>query len=129
MAQMKILIDRFRSFVKISITETGLDHKPWKDWEKDFVLLLPMGSSDNSDALPIIDLFTYMIEILGGKCKLHVITATRLAVANQISKSKDDLMKFYLKVDLNPEFAESDSKKNSNKLKEAKDLGIMLSKS
>jgi FMN-dependent NADH-azoreductase len=127
-AQMKTLIDRFRSFVKIRITETGLDHKPWKNWDKDFVLLLPMGSSDDSDALPIIDLFNYMIEILGGKCKLHVITATRLAVANQISKSEDDLMKFYLKMDLNPEFAKSDSKKNSNTLKEVKDLGIILSK-
>ena len=64
-ASMKKLMDRFRSFVKVQITETGLLHTPHTSWEKDFVLLLTMGSSDTADAAPVIDLFKYMTSILG----------------------------------------------------------------
>ena len=42
-APMKTIIDRFRSFVHVQITENGIKHTPHQLWNKDFVLLLPMG--------------------------------------------------------------------------------------
>jgi hypothetical protein len=74
-------LDRFRPFNHVQITETGLEHTPWQEWKKDFVLLLTMGSPDPSDAKPVIDLFDFVKSILGHGNKLHVITATRVAVA------------------------------------------------
>ena len=66
-AQMKKVIDRFRSFIHVEITESGLKHTPWATWEKDFVLLLTMGSSDDSDARPAIDMFEFMASVMGKK--------------------------------------------------------------
>jgi multimeric flavodoxin WrbA len=60
-AQLKKIIDRFRSFVHVQITETGLIHTPHTEWKKDFVLLLTLGSSSDSDAQPVIDLFRFMV--------------------------------------------------------------------
>lgn len=55
-AQLKKIIDRFRSFVHVQITESGLKHTPHVEWEKDFVLLLSLGSSSDLDAQPVIEL-------------------------------------------------------------------------
>ena len=89
-APLKNIIDRFRSFVHVQITDTGLIHTPWKNWNKDFVLLLSMGSSDDSDAQPVIELFDYMKEVLGDNNRLHVIKGTRLAVIKHVQKKEDE---------------------------------------
>lgn len=125
---LKNIIDRFRSFVHVQITETGLIHTPWKNWNKDFVLLLSMGSSDDSDAQPVIDLFEYMKEVLGKENRLHVIKATRLAVIKQVQKTEDELKVLYPKLMLNEMLANEDFKKNQNILKTCFDLGLKLTK-
>lgn len=122
-APMKNLIDRFRSFVHVQITETGIKHTPHQEWNKDFVLLLPMGSSDDSDAQPVIDLFQYMCEILGENNRLHVILGTRLAVTNHILKSEEELEKLYPKLKLPTELAEIDARRNAKLLVECRALG------
>ncbi len=127
-APLKNIIDRFRSFVHVQITETSLIHTPFKDWNKDFVLLLSMGSSDDSDAKPVIDLFEYMKEVLGDKNRLHVIKATRLAVIKQVQKTEEELKELYPKLKLDESLAESDFIKNKEILKECFDLGKELSK-
>lgn len=126
-APMKQLIDRFRSFVHVQITETGIKHTPHTDWNKDFVLLLPMGSSDDSDAQPVIDLLEYMCEILGPKNRLHIIKGTRLAVTNHIKKTKEELQILYPKLGLPVELATSDTIRNKELLITIRQLGEKLS--
>jgi len=127
-APLKNIIDRFRSFVHVQITETGLIHTPWNNWNKDFVLLLSLGSSDDSDAQPVIDLFEYMKEVLGDNNRLHVVKATRLAVIKQVQKTEEELRELYPKLMLDENLAKADFKKNQDVLKECFDLGKELSK-
>ncbi|MDD3687582.1 MAG: hypothetical protein PHE56_12555, partial [Bacteroidales bacterium] len=127
-ASVKSIIDRFRSFIKVTITEKSIEHIPWTNWKKDFVLLLPMGSSDPVDAKPIIELFEFMTEILGPANKLHVIIATRLGVSSQISFGKEKLVELYQKIQLPINLAEEDHLKNQSKLNECFELGSQITK-
>jgi len=124
---VKVVLDRFRSFNHVQITETGLKHTPWQEWKKDFVLLLTMGSPDPSDAKPVIDLFDFVKSILGPDNKLHVITATRVAVARQIGKSREDLSALYEKLKLPQALVEEDYLKNTKNLEDTRALGFELS--
>jgi multimeric flavodoxin WrbA len=126
-APMKKLIDRFRSFIHVQITETGLIHTPSHTWNKDFVLLLSMGSPDNSDAEPVVDLFNYIISILGAKNRLHTIMATRAAVVQQMNKSADELALLYAKMNIPTHLARNDYTKNQKILKSCFTLGKSLS--
>jgi putative NADPH-quinone reductase len=125
-APMKKLIDRFRSFIHVQVTQTGLIHTPRKIWTKDFVLLLSMGSSDTIDAQPIIDLFRFMINILGSGNKLHVISATRLAVVHQLLKSKEELSQLYEKMNIPVHLAAADYDTNQETLALCYTLGKKL---
>ncbi|MBN2892917.1 MAG: flavodoxin family protein [Bacteroidales bacterium] len=126
-APLKNIVDRFRSFVNVQITEKGIDHTPWKKWNKDFVVILSMGSSDDVDAEPIIDLFKYMTEILGSKNRLHIIKGTRLAISRQVERSKEELEILYPKLNLPLHLVESDYEKNQQLLLDCADLGRDLS--
>jgi len=126
-ASVKTILDRFRSFVKVTITEKSINHRAWHEWNKDIVLILTMGSSDNADAKPVMDLFKYMVKMLGPKNKLHIINANRLAVIKQINFSKDELETLYEKLMLPVHLSEKDSKINELKLDECFDLGKKLS--
>jgi len=122
-APMKAMLDRFRSFIHVQITETGLQHTPWHSWNKDFVLILSMGSSDAVDADPVIELFRFMTSILGIENRLHVITATRLAVVKQVVKTEEELRELYQKMRLSPKLAPLDYLRNQELLKECRELG------
>ena len=124
---VKTLLDRFRSFNHVQITESGLKHTPWQEWKKDFVLLLCMGSPDDSDAQPLVDLFSFVTTILGSGNRLHVIKATRLAMAKQVIKSEDELRVLYDKLKLPPELAFEDHQRNMQVLEACRNLGTELS--
>lgn len=126
-AQLKKIIDRFRSFVHVQITESGLKHTPHSEWNKDFVLLLSLGSSNNTDAKPLIELFEFMVQIMGPKNRLHVITATRLGVSKQVVKSPEELSVLYPKLGLPQHLVEGDFTKNQKILQDCFDLGEKLS--
>lgn len=128
-APMKNILDRFRSFIHVQISEFGLIHTPWHTWNKHFVLILPMGSSDAADADPVIDLFRFMTSILGENNKLHVITATRLAVIKQILKSEEELKTLYGKMNLHEPLAPVDFERNKELLEACNKLGQELSES
>ncbi len=125
-APMKAMLDRFRSFINVQITETRLIHTPWHNWNKDFVLILSLGSSDAVDAEPVIDLFRFMTSILGENNRLHIITATRLAVVKQVIKTEEELRELYQKMRLSPELAPSDVKRNQKLLEACGNLGKRL---
>lgn len=127
-APMKAMLDRFRSFIHVQITETGLQHTPWQTWNKDFVLILSLGSSDPVDADPIIELFKFMTSILGKDNRLHIVTATRLAVVKQVIKSEDELRELYGKMSLSPELAPGDFARNQELLKTCRELGATINK-
>ena len=127
-APLKMIIDRFRSFIHVRITETGLIHTPWQEWKKQFVLILTMGSSDDSDANPVVDLFRFMTSILGPENELHLVKATRLAMAGQLTRSTEELKVLYDKMKLSPHLAERDHSRNSQLLASVKQLGFSLTK-
>jgi hypothetical protein len=127
-APLKRIIDRFRSFVHVQITSDGLVHTPWVTWNKDFVLLLSMGSHDPVEAGPIVELFEFMTSILGSGNRLHVISATRLAVTGQIERSRDHLENLYTKLKLPAGLAERDYRQNTTILRQCRDLGAEISR-
>lgn len=125
-ASVKLVLDRFRSFIKVQITKESIRHEAWTEWNKDFVLLLSMGSSDDIDAKPVIELFEFITEVLGPGNKLHVISATRLAVNKQISFDGDELDKLYRKLQIPAELAHGDALLNKKRLHDCFDLGHRL---
>lgn len=122
-APMKIILDRFRSFVNITITETGLIHTPWHYWDKKFVLLLSMGTIEDVDAQPLIDLFEFLREFLGLQNSLDVIKAKRVAMAKQIAYDEEKLKFLYTKLKLSDELAQKDFKMNQIILQKCFELG------
>lgn len=125
-AQMKKLIDRFRSFIHVQITETGLIHTPVKTWNKDYILLLSMGSPDIIDAQPVIDLFRFMTQILDSESKLHSIIATRVAVLQQLLKSKEELGILYKRMNIPMHLVDVDFDRNQKTLDLCYTLGKQL---
>ena len=125
-AQLKKILDRFRSFMHVQITEHGLTHTPWQLWKKDFVLLLSQGSPNDDDAQPIIDLFTFIVNILGSENTLTSIVGTRLAVANQVRISQEELRTLYSKLKLPEYLVEIDFHRNQQILKQCYELGKKL---
>jgi len=125
-APLKKILDRFRSFVNVRITEDGLHYTPWHEWRKHFVLLLSLGSSDDADAQPVIDLFKYITAMLGPDNKLHCVTGTRLAVVNQVTMSEEELLSLYAKLKLPLHLATQDYQSNQTLLKRCYQLGKEL---
>ena len=126
-AQLKKLIDRFRSLVNVQITEEALNHLPTKEWKKDIVLIFSMGSSDDVDAQPAIDMFKFMFSFLMPSKEINIIKGTRLAVNKQLNMSEEELAILYKKINLPEELSKSDFIKNQNLAKKCFDLGNSLS--
>jgi putative NADPH-quinone reductase len=126
---LKNILDRFRSFMHVRITEDGLEHMPWHKWRKQFILLLCQGSPDSSDAQPIIDLFTFITRALGEGNTLLPIVATRLAVVNQIKMTQEELKTLYQKLQLPIHLAGPDYKRNQALLQKCYETGRELGQS
>lgn len=122
-APLKKILDRFRSFMQVQITEQGLKHTPWQAWHKHFILLLSQGSPNDDDARPIIDLFAFIVNILGAENALTSIVGTRLAVANQVRMSQEELRALYSKLKLPEYLVEIDFHRNQQILKQCYQLG------
>ena len=90
------------------------------------MLILCLGSSDAVDADPVIDLFRFMTSILGESNRLHIITATRLAVVKQVIKTEEELRELYQKMRLSPQLAPVDFLRNQELLEECRKLGGKL---
>jgi putative NADPH-quinone reductase len=120
---LKLILDRFRSFMHVRITEQGLVHTPWHEWKKHFVLLLAMGAPTDVDASPVVELFEYMTGVLGPQNRLSVIAATGLALAGQITMDTEQLSQLYLRLGLDPKLSDGGYVRNQNYLKAAEELG------
>lgn len=127
-APLKAIIDRFRSFMHITMTEDGLIHKPWHQWNKDFVLLLSMGTIQDTDAQPILDLFEFMRKELGKGNEVHTIKSKRVALAKQIELPENKLAILYKKLHLPEHLLHSDYLNNQKVLIDAYNLGVKLTK-
>lgn len=118
-SSMKQLIDRFRSFIKVQITEDGLIHIPHQSWNKQFMLFTAHGSSLTEDAQPLVQLFQFMTETLGPGNTLKSLTAVRLALSGQIAFSADQLTEAYKKLGLPLHLVNADHKRNTEWLSKA----------
>lgn len=121
---LKSLLDRFRSFVDVSVKEEGLVHRPWQTWRKSFILLLTLGSPLTDDAQPIIDLFTYMTEILGPENSLEILIAPSLQMSGQISMREEQLINLYSRMGRSESWAREDYLRNQKILKLAYEFGV-----
>lgn len=125
-ASLKKVLDRFRSFIHVQITETGLKHTPWQRWQKQFVLLLSLGSSVDDDARPAIDLFIFLTSVLGPDNRLTTIVGARLAVINQVLMTRDQLHSLYPKLHLPVALADVDYERNKMLVQRCYHLGREL---
>lgn len=123
---LKNILDRFRSFMHVRITEDGLDHTPWHQWQKQFVLLLGQGSPDRADAQPVIDLFTFITRALGEGNALLPIVATRLVVVKQVTMTEEELSILYDKLELPAYRVKEDYQRNQALLKRCYEAGKEL---
>jgi len=128
-APLKMILDRFRSFMQVRITERGLVHTPWQEWRKHFVLLLAMGAPSDEDARPVVELFEYMTGVLGPSNRLSVVAATGLALAGQITMDAAQLRNAYGKLGLDPDRSAEDCARNQVFLKKAYELGNSIVRS
>jgi hypothetical protein len=125
-APLKKLLDRFRSFIHVQITEQGLRHTPWQPWQKRVVLLLCLGSSNDDDAQPVLDLFNFLGRVLGTGTNVSSIIGTRLAVAKQVVMEPELLRALYPKIGLPESLAEEDYHRNRALLRNCYELGKEL---
>jgi len=125
-ASLKKILDRFRSFIHVQITESGLKHTPWQQWQKQFVLLLSLGSSVDDDARPIIELFNFLTSVLGPDNRLTTIVGARLAVVNQVLMTRDQLRSLYPKLQLPVALADVDYERNKMLVQRCYHLGREL---
>lgn len=124
--ELKRVLDRFRSFVNVQVTEDGLKHVPWLKWHKRFILLMAQGSSNPMDADPAIDLFNFVTRILGPKNGLTCLLGTRLIVTDQLRMDLSALSDLYQKLDLPLRLVKKDYRSNQVLLKKCYDLGRSL---
>ncbi|MCP4217902.1 MAG: flavodoxin family protein [bacterium] len=122
-APLKIILDRFRSFMHVRITETGLVHTPWQEWQKKWVAILSLGSSSLKDTEPIIDLFKFLTGVLGPSNPFQPIIGTRLAVQGQVSMAEEELKTLYGKLELPPHLATPDFQRNRRLMAQTRQLG------
>ena len=125
-APLKMILDRFRSFMHVRITEQGLVHTPWHEWKKHFVLLLTMGSFSDKDARPVVELFEFITGVLGAENRLSVVAATGLAQAGQITMDTERLGQQYVRLGLDPKLSNEGYVRNQNFLNAAEELGSSL---
>ncbi len=126
-APVKLLLDRFRSFVNVKLTENALDYQAFDKWDKDFVLLLSLGSSSVQDAEPIIELFQHITNLLQCRDRLHYLIARRMILSGQIFMDEQSLSNFYDKLGINKNEASQDYLKNKDLLQKCKELAERLS--
>jgi len=126
-APLKKIIDRFRSFMHVQMTETGLIHTPWVQWRKHFVLLLSLGHQTADDTQPIIDLLNFMLEVLGPENQLTTIIGTGLGKAGQVSMNQTELLEFYKKIKMPEHLAEPHFQRNQELLEKCYQLGKNIS--
>ncbi len=123
-SDLKKVLDRFRSFINVQITENGLIHTPWIEWKKKFVLLLSMGSPDEREGDSIVNSLKFISKEMGNKNELITFSGTRLAISGQIKFGLDKLEKLYNKLGIPIHFAEEDHKRNKKMLTKIFDFGV-----
>lgn len=125
-APLKKIIDRFRSFMHVQMTGTGLKHTPWHSWKKHFVLVLSLGHQTTGDAQPVVELLKFMITVLGPQNPLTTIIGTGLGKVNQVTMSRDQLLEFYNKIEMPEKLVESHYQRNQQVLNTCYQLGKKL---
>jgi multimeric flavodoxin WrbA len=128
-ASLKKVLDRFRSFMHVQMTETGLIHTSWHQWQKHFVLVSSLGHQTPEDARPVVDLMKFMIKMLGNENQLTTIIGTGLGKTNQVAMSQDQLREFYQKIKIPEHLAKPHFKRNQQILKSCYQLGKQMGES
>ena len=125
-APLKQVIDRFRSFVRVQLTETVLVHSPWQPWRKRLIVLASMGASDPEEARPVRELFAFMAGILGPAVTFDLVLGRRLAVARQVSMRPERLARVYAGLGLPQTLARPDAEWNRRLLERCYRIGAGL---
>ena len=127
-APLKLVLDRFRSFVHVQLTGNGLVHTPWQPWRKHLVLLASMGAADPEEARPAHELFAFMAGILGPAVIFEMLLGRRLAVARQVAMKPERLARVYAGLGLPESLALQDADRNRRLLDDCYRVGADLGK-
>lgn len=125
-APLKLVLDRFRCFLHVDVTATGLSHRPHQPWAKDFVLLLSQGSPDPDEAKPLQEQVDFLAHCLGPLNRTHLRLGTRLVAEGQVGMDPDQLRRLYARLGFPDAWVESDLRDNRKLLDEVRELGLKL---
>jgi multimeric flavodoxin WrbA len=125
-APLKKILDRFRSFMHVRMTENGLIHTPWQEWNKHFVLILSLGNEGAGDAQPVVDLMKFMVKLLGPGNRLTTVIGTGLGVVKQVAMSEEELRRLYGKIQMPGELASAHYQRSQELLNTCYQLGKTL---
>ena len=127
-APLKIVFDRFYSFIRAKVIETSLHGTPWHKWKKDIVLIITMGAPVDDSAKPVIDLFKHLTSIFGEDNNLHIIIAKRLVFPKQINKTPKELTPLYKTLKVPQHFIKKDYMQNQIIKQQCYELGKQVAK-
>lgn len=125
-APLKLVLDRFRCFLHVDVTATGLAHRPHQAWSKDFVLLLSQGSPDPVEAKPLQEQIDFLAHCLGPGNRTHVRLGTRLVAEDQVAMGPDQLQRLYARLGFPDAWVGTDLRDNRVLLDEVRELGLTL---
>ncbi|MBP7864489.1 MAG: flavodoxin family protein [Acidobacteria bacterium] len=125
-APLKLILDRFRCFLHVDVTGSGLVHQPHHPWSKDIVLLLSQGSPDPEEARPLREQADFLAHCLGPGNRTHVRLGTRLVAEGQVVMEGEQLRRLYTRLGFPDAWVEADLRDNRNLLDEVRELGRSL---
>jgi multimeric flavodoxin WrbA len=128
-APLKKVLDRFRSFIHVQMTETGLIYTSSHRWQKHFVLVSSLGHQTTEDAQPVVDLMKFMVKLLGTENQLTTIIGTGLGIVNQVAMNQDQLREIYQKINMPEHLVKPHFQRNQKVLKACFQLGKQIGES
>jgi len=126
---LKILIDRFRSMIKVTMGTEHITCTP-RDWKsKNFGFILAQGEPTGDDLKPAIEMLRTFADKVGrGGRVVGEVLAKGPALKGQVAMNPEQLKELFSKVGLptSDDFINSQYERYQDYLKQARDLGRSL---
>jgi len=103
-SQLKVLMDRFRSFMHIRIMPHTLIHTPVARLPERYAFIGVLGSPVEDDAIPLMKFFKDLTKMFKGRLAGEMI-ASKLAVRKQVTMTEDELREVFGKMEMDADLA------------------------
>jgi multimeric flavodoxin WrbA len=122
-AQLKKVLERFRSFIHIQVKPDQLLHQPWKIWNKQIIVILSQGAPNPSEALLVKKVFEKTMGFFLQSMPIQFIIGCGLVTSGQVAMTLPELQKLYAKLSLPIEKAAIDYQRNQQLMNNCFALG------